>query len=163
MLNLISGSFGLVYKAKDRVSKEIRAIKAISVDSLSETEFENEINILKKVDHPNIIKLHEVYLNNNFVYMIEEYCKGGDLFDYIKMQRYFTEKKAANIMYQLLSAINHLHSMKIVHRDLKPDNIVFIETKKNEIFIKLIDFGTSILKGKGPLTQELGTVNIIFL
>jgi serine/threonine protein kinase len=74
------------------------------------------------------------------------------------MQRYFTEKKAASIITQVLSALNHLHNLKIVHRDIKPDNIVFIETKSNEIFIKLIDFGTSIFKGKDPLTQELGTV-----
>jgi len=63
-------------------------------------------------------------------------------------------------MIQLLSALNHLHCKKIVHRDLKPDNIVFLETNndKNDIFIKLIDFGTCITKTKEPLTQELGTV-----
>ncbi len=156
--NLHKGSFGLVYKAKDRQTKEIRAVKAINIIELSEKELENEINILKLVDHPNIIKLHEVFIDNSFVYLIEDYCKGGDLFDYIKLQRYFTEKKAASIMNQLLSALNHLHCNKIVHRDIKPDNIVFIETKSNEIFIKLIDFGTSIQKTKEALTQELGTV-----
>ena len=147
-----------MFKAQDRKTKEFRAIKALSIRDLSENEFENEINILKKVDHPNIIKLHEVFYFENFVYLIEDYCKGGDLFDYITKQRYFTEKKAASILTQLLSALNYLHCKKIVHRDIKPDNIVFIETKTNEILIKMIDFGTSITKTKEPLTQELGTV-----
>ncbi|NCQ42735.1 MAG: protein kinase [Cyanobacteria bacterium] len=161
LFNNLIGSFGLVYKVQNRITKETRAVKAIKTDELSEQEFESEINILKAVDHPNIIKLHEVYLDNNFVYLVEEYCKGGDLFDYIKMQRYFTEKKAASIMYQLLSALNHLHNKKIVHRDIKPDNIVFIESKSNDIIIKLIDFGTSIIKNQEPLTKELGTIYYI--
>ena len=96
--------------------------------------------------------------------MTQEYCSGGDLYDYIKKQKFFTEKKAACIMYQLLSAINHLHSKKIVHRDLKPENIVFVNLesqKNNEIFIKLIDFGTSIYINNKPLTQELGTIYYI--
>ena len=147
-----------MYKAQNRITNEIKAVKAININDIKDNAFEIEINILKSVDHPNIIKLHQVYLDENFVYLIEDYCKGGDLFDYIKMQRYFSEKKAASIMIQLLSALNHLHCQKIVHRDIKPDNIVFTESKSNEIFIKLIDFGTSIYKTDDPLTKELGTV-----
>ena len=92
--------------------------------------------------------------------MVEKYCSGGDLFDYIQKERCFTEQKAGIIFYQLLSAVNHLHKKKIVHRDLKPENIVFVQTGK-EIFIKLIDFGTSVaIKGKN-LTQELWTIYYI--
>jgi calcium-dependent protein kinase len=93
--------------------------------------------------------------------MVEEYCSGGDLYDYIKKQKYFSEKKAAYIIEQLLSALNHLHAKKIVHRDLKPENIVFIETTTSEILIKLIDFGTSIYLRTDFLTQELGTIYYI--
>ena len=90
--------------------------------------------------------------------MVEEYCSGGDLFDYIQKEKFFTEKKAGIIFNQILSAVNHLHKKKIVHRDLKPENIVLMESKNKDIFIKLIDFGTSItIKGKN-LTQELGTI-----
>jgi calcium-dependent protein kinase len=93
--------------------------------------------------------------------MVEEYCSGGDLFDYIKKEKCFTERKASIIFKQLLSAINYLHKKNIVHRDLKPDNIVFIKTKNNNIFIKIIDFGTSTaFKGK-KLSQEFGTVYYI--
>ena len=97
----------------------------------------------------------------NFYYMVEEYCSGGDLFDYIQKEKCFTEKKARIIFKQLLSAVNHLHKKNIVHRDLKPENIVFVKTKDNDIFIKLIDFGASIaFKGKN-LSQELGTIYYI--
>jgi calcium-dependent protein kinase len=94
--------------------------------------------------------------------MVEEYCSGGDLYDYIKKQKYFSEKKAAHITSQLISSINHLHKKKIVHRDLKPENIVFIETfNEGEVLIKLIDFGTSIYLKNEFLTQELGTIYYI--
>lgn len=155
------GAYGCVYKAFHKKSKLIRAVKAIKRRHVDETSFNNEIAILKNVDHPNIIRLFECFYDSNYYYMIEEYCSGGDLYDYIKRQRNFSEKKAAYILNQLLSAINHLHSKKIVHRDLKPENIVFIETKTNEIFIKIIDFGTSIYIKNEPLTQELGTIYYI--
>jgi calcium-dependent protein kinase len=93
--------------------------------------------------------------------MVEEYCSGGDLYDYIKKQKFFSEKKAAHITSHLISAINHLHMKKIVHRDLKPENIVFIETFTEEILVKLIDFGTSIYLKNEFLTQELGTIYYI--
>ena len=93
--------------------------------------------------------------------MVEEYCSGGDLFDYIQKEKCFTEKKASIIFRQLLSAVNHLHKKNIVHRDLKPENIVFVKTKNNDIFIKIIDFGASTaFKGKN-LSQELGTIYYI--
>jgi calcium-dependent protein kinase len=98
--------------------------------------------------------------------MVEEYCSGGDLFDYIQKIKNFSEKIAATIFNQLLSAINHLHKKNIVHRDIKPENIVFIPLEENknnnDIFIKLIDFGTSVsIKNKSNLHEELGTIYYI--
>jgi calcium-dependent protein kinase len=163
------GSYGCVYKVQHKQTKFIRAVKAIKKKIVDIISFENEIRILKTVDHPHIIKLFECYYDDNYFYMVEEFCSGGDLFDYIKSQKNFSEIKAANILNQILSAINYLHKKQIVHRDLKPENIVFIKTnnenkhkKKSEIFIKLIDFGTSIYINKNKnLTQELGTIYYI--
>jgi calcium-dependent protein kinase len=116
----------------------------------------NEIEVLKTLDHPNIIKLFDCYYDRNFYYMVEEYCSG-----YIQREKCFTERKASIIFKQLLSAVNHLHKKNIVHRDLKPENIVFVKTKNNDIFIKIIDFGASItFKGKN-LSQELGSIYYI--
>jgi calcium-dependent protein kinase len=152
------GSYGSVFCAKHRKADVTRAIKAIKRKNIDTVSFNNEITILKSVDHPNIIKLFECYYDSNYYYMVEEYLPGGDLYDYIKKQKYFSEKKAAFIIYQVLSALNHLHSKRIVHRDLKPENIVFIETSNDDLLIKLIDFGTSVYLKTDYLTQELGTI-----
>ena len=152
------GSFGTVYKVIQRKTNYLRAVKAIKKKYVEKNEFLNEIELLKTVDHPHIIKIFDCYYDKTFYYLIEEYCSGGDLFDYIQKEHYFTEKKASIIFTQILSAVNHLHKKNIIHRDLKPENIVFIKTKNKDIFIKLIDFGASIIyKGKN-LTQELGTI-----
>lgn len=160
------GAYGCVYKVTQKSTNFLRAVKAIERKHIDSNSFSNEIAILKTVDHPNIIKLFDCYYDNNFYYMVEEYCSGGDLFDYIQKIKNFSEKIAATIFNQLLSAINHLHKKNIVHRDIKPENIVFIplEEKKNnnDIFIKLIDFGTSVsIKNKSNLHEELGTIYYI--
>lgn len=155
------GAYGCVYKVQHKTTQLLRAVKAIKRKHVDSTAFSNEIAILKTVDHPNIIRLFDCYYDTNYYYMVEEYCSGGDLYDYIRKQKFFSEKKAADILNQLLSAVNHLHKKNIVHRDLKPENIVFIQTKSKEIFIKLIDFGTSVSMKGGNLTQELGTIYYI--
>ena len=155
------GAYGCVYKVQQKGTNYLRAVKAIKKKNVDYDEFNNEIEVLKALDHPNIIKLFDCYQDKRYYYMVEEYCSGGDLFDYIQKEKFFTEKKAGIIFNQLLSAVNHLHKKNIVHRDIKPENIVLIETKDHEVFIKLIDFGTSItIKGKN-LTQELGTIYYI--
>ena len=155
------GAYGSVYKVQQKYTNYLRAVKAIKKKHVDSTEFYNEIEVLKALDHPNIIKLFDCYQDKSYYYMVEEYCSGGDLFDYIQKEKFFTERKAGTIFNQLLSAVNHLHKKRIVHRDLKPENIVLIEAKNKDVFIKLIDFGTSItIKGKN-LTQELGTIYYI--
>ena len=155
------GAYGSVYKVQQKYTNYLRAVKAIKKKHVDSSEFYNEIEVLKALDHPNIIKLFDCYQDKSYYYMVEEYCSGGDLFDYIQKEKFFTERKAGTIFNQLLSAVNHLHKKRIVHRDLKPENIVLIEAKNKDVFIKLIDFGTSItIKGKN-LTQELGTIYYI--
>ena len=155
------GAYGCVYKVEQKSTHFLRAVKALKKDNIDYDEFSNEMELLRALDHPNIIKLFDCYQDKRYYYMVEEYCSGGDLFDYIQKEKFFTEKKAGMIFNQLLSAVNHLHKKNIVHRDLKPENIVLIEEKNKDIFIKLIDFGTSItIKGKN-LTQELGTIYYI--
>ena len=126
------GAYGCVYKVQHKHTNFLRAVKAIKRKHIDSTAFSNEIGILKTVDHPHIIKLFECYYDNNYYYMVEEFCSGGDLYDYIRKQKFFTEKTAANILFQLLNCVNYLHKKKIVHRDLKPENIVFVKDgKKN--------------------------------
>ena len=100
-----------------------------------------EIDILKNLDHPNILRLYEVFEDKKYIYLVTEYCQGGELFDEIISRQRFNEKDAAVIVKQLLSAIAYCHSKKVCHRDLKPENILI--DNKETLSIKLIDFGTS--------------------
>ena len=149
------GSFGSVFKVKHKITGEVRAMKIIkntSVDDKFEADnvkFLKEIQVLKELDHPNIIKIFEYYVDNKNHYIITELLTGGELYESIIKCHRFNEKKAAFIMKQILSALNYLHSKGIVHRDIKPENILVQnnDKKKNktdEIYIKLIDFGASI-------------------
>ena len=123
-------------------------------------EIIKQINILKTLDHPNIIKVYEFYSTQKYIYIINELCTGGELFNKIVEVKYFSESTACFIMRQLLSAVAYCHDKGVIHRDLKPENILIenSEEKDKEYFnIKVIDFGTcEILKNK-KLTEQIGT------
>lgn len=96
---------------------------------------------MRQLDHPNIVRLYEVFQDEKRYYLVTELCTGGELFDEITNRSYFSEQDAAVIIKQVLSAVKYCHSKSIVHRDLKPENIL-MDTKNNNM-IKVIDFGTS--------------------
>ena len=135
------GAFGEVRKALHLESGEFRAVKIIYKHEC-EVEEQNkiirEVDILRKLDHPNIIKIYEFFEDSKFMYIIMELAQDGELFDKIENVHHFSERKAAEIFLQILSGVNYLHKNNIVHRDLKPENILF----DNEI-LKIVDFGTS--------------------
>jgi len=108
-----------------------------------DAEIMNEIEILKKMDHPNIVKIFEFYNSTKNYYLITEFCKEGELFDKIVKEGPFDEDFASYIMYQIFSAVNYCHNMSILHRDLKPENILIERKEKNGLKIKIIDFGTA--------------------
>ena len=157
------GGFGRVYKVRHKLSNQYRAMKIIQCKSSSENHSETinkEINILKSLDHPNILKVYEFYLSEKYVYIINELCTGGELFDKIVDVKHFSESVACNIMRQLLSAMAYCHEKGIIHRDLKPENILIesSEEKDKEFFhIKIIDFGTCEILKKKKLTEQIGT------
>ena len=140
-------SFGSVYKVLDKHNKIVLAMKVISKETISyqddEKIFLKEIEILTKLEHPNIIRIIEYYTDDINYYIIMEYIEGGELYDVITKFQTLTESKAVYIMKQILCAINYLHSFNIVHRDIKPENMLVESTSKDDkINIKLIDFGT---------------------
>eukprot|EP01017_Pseudomicrothorax_dubius_P037117 TRINITY_DN539_c0_g1_i11.p1 TRINITY_DN539_c0_g1~~TRINITY_DN539_c0_g1_i11.p1 ORF type:complete len:472 (-),score=153.12 TRINITY_DN539_c0_g1_i11:130-1545(-) len=137
------GAYGVVYLATEKRTNERRAIKVITKDKLSDPEsFINETAILKTMDHPNIIKLFEIYETPRLFYLVTEVCEGGELFYYIKKMKSVTEDQAAKIMRQIFAAVSYCHAHKVCHRDLKPEN--FLLKYENDISsIKLIDFGLS--------------------
>ena len=101
----------------------------------------DEVDLLKKVDHPNIVEYFETYDDKQYLYLVMELCTGGELFDshddYIKQGKPYTEKKACDVVSKCLDALQHCHALGITHRDIKPENIMF--GKDGEV--RLVDFG----------------------
>ena len=143
------GHYGVVRKCMHRETKEWLAIKSIRKSKVGKVEvLRREIDILKEVDHPNIIKLIEIHEDDKYLHLITELCTGGELFDRIiaktqSAEGHFSEKDAAHLIGCILDAIRYCHDEKqIVHRDLKPENFLF-KTKDEESPVKIIDFGLS--------------------
>ena len=140
-----SGGYAEVKKVIHNASNTFRAIKSIVISDCDNNEIEKlmkEDSILKELDHPNIIRVYEVYKNKAKIFIVTELCTGGELFDRIKELTRFTENQAAKYMLEIVSAVKHCHQHGIVHRDLKPENLLF-ENDSPEAKLKLIDFGTS--------------------
>ena len=148
-----SGAFGEVWLAhhkdldRDFAMKIIKKRKNRSND---EKEILNEIEILKKLDHPKILKVVDFYSTLKRYYIITEYCHEGELFNEIIKVGKFDEGQAAFIIIQILKAITYCHKMNIIHRDIKPENIMITNREKNGCLqVKLIDFGTAKIFEKG--------------
>lgn len=142
-----SGHFGIVKKArlKNSDGNQVFAIKTISRSKKIEKSeidlFLKELEYLKIMDHPNIVKFHEVYENKDNFHLVLEHLSGGELLDKIILEKGFLESVVKNYIWQILYAVNYLHNQKIAHRDLKPENFLFKSPKSTQI--KLIDFGLS--------------------
>ena len=150
-----SGSFGKVYLAQNKFTKEkvaLKQIKKSNKDLLSDGEIKDEIEILKALDHPDIVRIIESFNTKDSYVLVTEYCEGGELFDQVRNQLTETqiaETQIAVIFKQLLSGLAYLHDHNIVHRDLKLENILIQDIEKSkttgeDLFnIKIIDFGTA--------------------
>ena len=135
-----TGAFGQVRLAIHKATKQTRAVKIIPKAKVDIKLLVNEISVLSKLSHPNIMQLYEIFDDNTNIYIVSEYCKGGELFDIISNRGNFSEKDACIIMKQLMSAICYSHQNNIVHRDLKPENIL-MDNDNNDLTIKIIDWG----------------------
>ena len=159
------GKFGKVKLGVHKQSGKQVAIKIINKNFLEGVDLEqikSEIDILKIAKHPNIIKLYDVYENDKYIYIIMEYCLGGDLFSYIEKRNFkLSEERAAEIIHKLCTAVYFLHQYGIVHRDLKPENILMMD-KTDNADIRLVDFGLGKMLGPGEKCNDpFGTFSYV--
>lgn len=156
------GAYARVFQIQNRFTHEMYACKELQKSKITDLEETNkEIDLLCTLDHPNIIKLYEVYETEDFIYLVMERCTGGELFDKIlnkiESEQKFTEKEAAGFFKQIMSAVNYCHKKKITHRDLKPENLLLLNDKPDSP-LKVIDFGmSSFFNNKDLLYDRVGT------
>ncbi|XP_030763639.1 serine/threonine-protein kinase 33-like isoform X2 [Sitophilus oryzae] len=145
------GTFGIVVLAVEKSNTKQWAVKIVHKNIAGATkliEVNREIQILKVVDHQNIIYLSKVYESPKKLYMVLELCK-AELYKIYKHSKPLSEKVTRRVIYQLADAVSYLHKNDVVHRDIKMENILIADNPKNhndEYFIKLTDFGLSIVK-----------------
>jgi calcium-dependent protein kinase len=147
------GSYGKIYKVKNKQSGDIRAMKQILKSKIPDiNKFQNEIKILAMVDHPNIVRLFEVIEDDKYFNLFQELCTGGELSKKIQTTQ-LKEKEIARIFNEIMSAVAYCHEKGIVHRDLKLENILFASDSPDSP-VKIIDFGFSVLLGKNNLNKD---------
>ncbi|CAD8109993.1 unnamed protein product [Paramecium primaurelia] len=155
---LSSGSFGKVYQAKPKLLKNdpMRAVKVIPKRLIENKDrFLQEVEILRNLDHPNIIKLYETFEDVRNIYLVMELCTGGELFDQIVTHGQLSEKDAQQVFIQIMRAISYCHSKGIAHRDLKPENFIYYDDKPGSL-LKVIDFGLSrVFRQSGQQEKQM--------
>uniref|UniRef100_A0A4W3K3U4 Serine/threonine-protein kinase DCLK1 n=1 Tax=Callorhinchus milii TaxID=7868 RepID=A0A4W3K3U4_CALMI len=152
------GNFAIVKECIERSTNREYALKIINKSKCRGKEhmIQNEVSILRRVKHPNIVLLIEEMDTPSELYLVMELVKGGDLFDAITSTNKYTERDASGMLYNLASAIKYLHSLNIVHRDIKPENLLVYEHQDGSKSLKLGDFGLATLVD-GPLYTVCGT------
>ena len=158
------GGYGKVFQVKNKSTNKLYACKKLSKLNIKNLgKFQNEIEVLMKMDHPNIVKLYEVFESDNSLYLIMEECYGGELFDRIlhriNTNNMYTEREACLLMKQIIGAIEYCHNNGITHRDLKPENLLYLkEGSEEDNPLKIADFGLSqSINLKKMLTSKVGT------
>lgn len=164
------GKYGLVKLATDRLTKQQYAIKIIAKEKMRPDELQSlkmEMEIMKKLKHPSIVSVQEIYETTDSVYIVMEYLKGGDLYTHLKSfpNRKMPEESARSITHQIAMALYYLKSEGVVHRDLKPENVMlsgdlFQDSSAPEV--KIMDFGLSTVIGNGEHAHEpFGTLTYV--
>lgn len=153
-----TGAFSQVRLAESKESGKMYAIKIIDKKALKgkEDSLENEIRVLKRLDHINVVKLLEAYESRTCVYLVMELVTGGELFDRIVEKGSYSEKDAADLIKQVLSAVAYMHEEGVVHRDLKPENLLYYSPDADSK-IMISDFGLSKMEESGVMATACGT------
>jgi calcium/calmodulin-dependent protein kinase I len=154
------GAFSVVKKCVHKKTGKEYAVKVVFKKRAADKKdmIETEVNIFKQVDHPNVIKMHEMFDTKNRLYLVCELVTGGELFDRIIEKGSYTESEARQVVKDMIMGIEYLHSLGIVHRDLKPENLLFSDPSP-KASLKVTDFGLSkVMENSSTVLQtQCGT------
>jgi calcium-dependent protein kinase len=161
-LTIGEGGYGKVFVARDKgCDDRIVAVKKVTKtndrDGEAVSALQNEIELMKELDHPNICKLLGTFEQERDMYFIMELCEGGELFDRIIQMGHVDEKLTSNIVRQVSSGLFYAHGRGIAHRDIKPENVVFCSKDIKDTTIKLIDWGLAMSFLGKPMTSAVGS------
>ncbi|XP_071624305.1 calcium/calmodulin-dependent protein kinase type 1G isoform X1 [Heliangelus exortis] len=152
-----SGAFSEVFLVKHRSTGKLFALKCIKKSPLTrDSSLDNEIAVLRKIKHENIVTLEDIYESTTHYYLVMQLVSGGELFDRILERGVYTEKDASVVIHQVLTAVKYLHENGIVHRDLKPENLLYLTPEENSK-IMITDFGLSKMEQNGIMSTACGT------
>ncbi|XP_003699018.1 calcium/calmodulin-dependent protein kinase type 1 isoform X2 [Apis florea] len=154
-----TGAFSEVRLAESKEKPgQMFAVKIIDKKALKgkEDSLENEIRVLRRLTHPNIVQLLETFEDKHKVYLVMELVTGGELFDRIVEKGSYTEKDASGLIRQVLEAVDYMHDQGVVHRDLKPENLLYYNPDEDSK-IMISDFGLSKMEDSGIMATACGT------
>jgi calcium/calmodulin-dependent protein kinase I len=155
-----SGNYSVVKMATEKDTRKEWAAKIITKKDAGPKGLQvlqSEVDILSSCEHPNVVRLNEVYETDEHYYIIMELIKGGELFDKIVELQSYSERDASRLIHQIISAVAHLHELGIVHRDLKPENLL-LANESIESPVLLADFGLAkVVDPANPLNVPVGT------
>lgn len=151
------GKFGLVRAAIHKKTGKAVAVKLMSKKEMTVSDVElqrREIEILKMCQHPHIIRLLDIFENQDNIYIVMENLSGGDLFTYLEKRKFIIpEQRAKSLAHQIATALYYLHSYGVAHRDLKPENILMADNSETTD-LKIVDFGLSKIIGPNETSLD---------
>ncbi|CAD8175112.1 unnamed protein product [Paramecium octaurelia] len=159
------GNFAKVYQATKKENNTQYAVKAFSKEYMLQQSkgvesLLNEIKLMRRLNHPSIVKLYEVHETTNSVYFILDMIQGGELLSKVREIGFLPAETMQKLAFNLISAINHMHDNRIIHRDLKPENLLLKSTENNHEII-LADFGLATCLDDKPLFKRCGTPGFV--
>ncbi|XP_031597856.1 calcium/calmodulin-dependent protein kinase IGb [Oreochromis aureus] len=156
MEELGSGAFSEVYMVKEKKTGKTFAMKCVKKKQKRDLNLENEIAVLRRIKHENVVGLEDFYESRTHYYLVMQLVSGGELFDRILDRGVYSEKDASRVIQQVLQAVSYLHQNGVVHRDLKPENILYYSQEENSK-IMISDFGLSKMVDNGIMSTACGT------
>ncbi|XP_041801613.1 calcium/calmodulin-dependent protein kinase IGb [Chelmon rostratus] len=156
MDELGSGAFSEVYMVKEKKTGKMFAMKCVKKKQKRDLNLENEIAVLRRIKHENVVGMEDFYESRTHYYLVMQLVSGGELFDRILDRGVYSEKDASSVIQQVLQAVSYLHQNGIVHRDLKPENILYYSQEENSK-IMISDFGLSKMVDNDIMSTACGT------